>query len=471
MESLETLCSRSLPNSFQILLEVSMIGKFLAAMAMLGGVAMAQSADPTFNKDVLPILQKNCQTCHRPGQIAPMSFLTYESTRPYAKAMKAATAARKMPPWFASSNYVHIKNDPTLKQSDIDTIAKWVDAGAPEGDLKDAPPAIHWPENGWHIKPDMIIDGPEFNVPAKGIVEWTNVTVPGFAKDTWITSIELLPGNRSVTHHICVSFKPHTADTVYNKPTWADKVRDESGNELPTARRQSTQAAGNGGGGGANQTIQFCYVPGTEFEDYRPFGAGKFVPAGTDIVFGLHYTPNGKEVLDRPHLGFTVTNTPPENQYVNFIVNAPQDPKVFAIPPNDPNWRAPLSESVFQEDVDVVWVMAHMHVRGKDMTWELTYPDGRKQILAAVENFDFNWQQGYQLTPIRVPKGTQLTVTAHYNNSAGNRTNPDPNRTVYWGDQSWEEMMSPFFAVIVPKNVDPKKIIKMKSAGVLAGGA
>src|SRR5713226_4596903 len=194
------------------------IGFLSAAVAFAADVS-SSPAPVTFHKDVLPILQKNCQNCHRPGQIAPMSFLTYESVRPWAKAMKAATASRKMPPWFASPKYVHIQNDPTLKQNDIDTIAKWVDAGAPEGDAKDAPAPIQWPADGWRIKPDLVIDGPEFKVPAKGIVEWTNVTVPGFTKDTWITSIELLPGDRTVTHHICVTFRPHTPDTVYYKPT------------------------------------------------------------------------------------------------------------------------------------------------------------------------------------------------------------------------------------------------------------
>lgn len=444
-----------------------MITRFLAVMMMLGGASMAAqvSPDPTFNKDVLPILQKNCQKCHRPGQIAPMSFLTYQSTRPWAKAMKAAVASRKMPPWFADPQYGHIQNDPSLKQSDIDTIMKWADAGAPEGDAKDAPPPVEWPAEGWQIKPDIVVNGPEFKVPGKGIVEWTNVTVPsGFTKDTWITSIELRP-DPSVTHHICVTFKPHTPDVVYNVPTWTEKVRDESGSEIPEKRRPVTQDAQ----GRPLNTIQFCYVPGTQFEDYRPFGAGKLVPAGTDIQFGMHYTANGTDVVDRPQLGFTVAKEPPDRQYVNFIVNSAQDPAVFAIPPNEPNWKAPISEATFEEDVDLVWAMSHMHVRGKDMTYQLTYPDGRTETILAIKNYDYNWQLGYQFKPIHVPKGTKITITAHYDNSANNRSNPNPNRTVYWGDQAWEEMMSPFFAVIAGKNVDPKKILKSRNAA--AGGA
>ncbi len=391
----------------------------LVAILMLGGAAMAAetSPEPTFNKDVLPILQKNCQTCHRPGQIAPMSFLDYKSARPWAKAMKVAVTTRKMPPWFADHRYGRFENDRTLAQSDIDTIMKWADAGAPEGDSKDAPPPIQWPGEGWQIQPDIIVDGPNFKVPAKGIVEWTNIVVPGgFTKDTWITSMELLPGDRSVTHHMCVAFIPHASDVVYNVPTWTDKVRDASGSEIPETRKAITPT-------GTNTAVQFCYVPGTQFEDYRPFAAGKLVPAGTDIQFRLHYTTTGKEVVDHPRLGFTVAKQPPERHYANFIINSQQDPALFAIPP-------------------------------------LTYPDGRTETVLSIQNYDYNWQLGYRFKPIRIPKGTKLTVTAHYDNSPNNRANPDPNRTVYWGDQAWEEMMSPFFAVIARKNVDTKKIIK-----------
>ena len=426
------------------------------AILMPGVAAMAveASSGPTFNKDVLPVLQKNCQTCHRPGQIAPMSFLDYKSTRPWAKAMKTAVESRKMPPWFADHQFGEFQNDRTLPQTDIDIITKWADAGAPEGDAKDAPPPVQWPSEGWQIKPDIIIDGPEFKVPAKGIIEWTNIMVPGgFMKDTWITSMELLPGDRSVTHHICIAFKPHTPDVVYYVPTWTDKVRDADGSEIPDTRQQVTPS-------GANDTLQFCYVPGTQFQDYRPFGAGKLVPAGTDIQFRLHYTANGKEVIDRPRVGLTVAKEPPQRQYVNFVINSAQEPAVFAIPPNDANWQAPISEATFLEDVDLVWAMAHMHVRGKDMTYKLTYPDGRVETILSIQNYDYNWQLGYQFKPIRLPKGTKLTVIAHYDNSPSNRANPDPNRTVYWGDQAWEEMMSPFFAVIAGRNVDARKILK-----------
>jgi len=182
---------------------------WMAAPALL---AMAMAADPvTFHKDVLPVLQKNCQSCHRPGQIAPMSFLSYESTRPWAKSMKAAVVTRKMPPWFADPQVGHFQNEMALKQSDIDLIAKWADSGAPEGNPKDAPAAIQWPADGWTIQPDVIVEGPTYAVPAHpkaDVIEWIFITVPsGFTKDTWITSMEIRPGELSVTYHACVFFK------------------------------------------------------------------------------------------------------------------------------------------------------------------------------------------------------------------------------------------------------------------------
>jgi hypothetical protein len=425
----------------------------------------ADSATVTFNKDVLPILQKNCQSCHRPGQIAPMSFLTYENTRPWAKAMKTAVVARKMPPWFADPQFGHFGNDRSLKQSDIDTIAMWADAGAPEGDAKDAPAALQWPAEGWQIQPDLIIDGPEFKVPASpknNVIEWAYITVPsGITKDTWVTSMEVRPSELAVTHHICVFFRPHTNDVKYNTTVWADRPRDENGSAL-------ADAAGINGRGipksiteGSNG-IEGCYVPGQMTQDYRTQGAAKMIPAGTDIVFQVHYTPIGKEVTDRPRIGLTVAQAPPQRVYVSLGISSPSDAKSFAIPPNNSNWESPPAEAEFTEDVDLVWMFPHMHVRGKDMTYRLVYPDGRSETILSVPHYDFNWQLGYDLAkPIHVPKGTRLVVTAHYDNSPNNKFNPDPNRVVYYGDMTWEEMMFPFFSVVVDKGADSRNVIRV----------
>ena len=439
-----------------------MLLKFWAAIVLSGATALAADISATsavtFNKDVLPILQANCQSCHRPGQIAPMSFLTYESTRPWAKAMKAAAATRKMPPWFADPQYGHFANARTLKQSDIDTIAKWADTGAVQGYPKDAPPPVQWPPDGWQIKPDIVVNVPEFKVPAKGIVEWTDITIPGpFTKDTWVTSVEVRPDHASVTHHIGVLFRPHTADVVYNVPEWIDKKRDETGSELPRPKGQRQPQLSQGLG---TTGIEASYVPGMSFPDYRSYRAGKLVKAGTDLVVQVHYTPNGSEIVDHPQIGFTVAKEEPERHYISYAISSPNDADTFAIPPNQGNWESPIAEATFQEDAEFIWLSPHMHVRGKDMTYRLEYPDGRKEIILNVPRYDFNWQLGYDLAqPIKAPKGTRLVVTAHFDNSVNNKFNPDPSRTVYYGNQTWEEMMMPFFAVTVDKKADPKKVL------------
>jgi hypothetical protein len=283
------------------------VAGLMAAVAALAADASSSPASVTFHKDVMPILQKNCQGCHRPGQIAPMSFLTYENVRPWAKAMKTAVATRKMPPWFADPKYGHFANDRSLKQSEIDTIVAWADGGAKEGDAKDAPPPIAWPADGWLIQPDYVVKGPTYDVPAKGVMEWTNVVVPsGFTKDTWITSLEIKPTALAVTHHICVSFIAHNPEVQYGVPVWVDKQRDESGSALPRAKGVKNELPGAPGvakderaliGARFNPGgVEGCYVPGLQVTDYRAFHAAKLVPANTDIVFQLHYTTIGTPV-------------------------------------------------------------------------------------------------------------------------------------------------------------------------------
>jgi hypothetical protein len=194
------------------------------------------------------------------------------------------------------------------------------------------------------------------------------------------------------------------------------------------------------------------------------------IPANVDLDIQVHYTPNGKEVLDRPQIGFVLAKKEPKYRYVSYAISSPTDANSFAIPPNAENWESPVAEAVFEEDAEIVWFSPHMHVRGKEMTYRLEYPDGRKEIVLSVPRYDFNWQLGYELAkPIRIPKGTKFVATAHYDNSSNNRFNPDPNRTVYYGNQTWEEMMQPFFGVIVDKKIDPQKLLRRR--GPVPGGA
>ena len=430
----------------------------------------------TFHKDIEPILQKNCQTCHRPGQVAPMSFLTYANVRPWAKAIKTAVVTRKMPPWFADPHYGSFLNDRSLNQSEIDLVAKWADSGAPEGDPKDAPAAVAWPAD-WLFKPDVIVEGPTTDVPASSknnVVEWITVIMPtGFTKDTWVSSVQIKPEFPEVTHHICISYVPHRAGYKYGVAYWTDKQRDEEGSALPdkgpTFLGPGTLRSSDG-----NPTVppggaEDCYLPGNFAADYRLIHAAKLIPAGYDITFGLHYTPNGKAVTDHVKVGFTVLDQPPQRRYVSFLTTSPTDPKRFAIPPHDPNWESPSAEVTFLEDAELVYLMPHMHFRGKDMTYILQFPDGRKETILSVPHYDFNWQLGY-FTSIKVPKGTVLHVDAHFDNSANNKFNPNPNKTVYYGSMTWEEMMNPFYGVVVPLNTDPGKIVRSKYQQVGGGG-
>ena len=461
--------------------------RLVIAMTIALGASAADLPSATFHKDVEPILQQHCQSCHRPGQVAPMSFLTYQNVRPWAKAMKAAVASRKMPPWFADSRYGPYLNDRSLKQSEIDAIAKWVDQGAPEGNATDAPAPVQWP-NGWTIEPDIIVDGPVTQVPAtakNNVVEWITAIMPtGFTKDTWVTSVQIKPEFPSVTHHICIGYIPHNPAYKYGVAYWTDKDRDPEGAALPDkgptflgpgAARSSdddptpivNRATGRGLAPPAG--AEDCYLPGNFAADYRPINAAKLIPAGSDITFNLHYTPNGDAVTDRVKVGFTVAKTAPERRYISFLTSSPTDAKRFVIPPNEANWESPPAEVTFLADAELVYLMPHMHFRGKDMTYVLEYPDGRKQTILNVPRYDFNWQLGYNVA-LKVPKGTVMRVYAHFDNSSNNKFNPNPNRTVYYGTMTWEEMMNPFYSVVVPAGVDPGKVVRSKYLQVNGGG-
>ena len=422
-----------------------MYKKYSLAVLLTASAAIGAKAPPptaTFSKDVLPIFQKNRQ-CHRPGQAGPMSFVTYESTRHWEKAMKEAVVLRKTPPWFADRSVGRFVNDPSLKQADIDTVARRADAGALQGDPKDAPRPVQWPE-GWHIQPDLVITVPTIEIPAhpkNNVVEWITVMIPtGFTKDTWITSVEIKPEYPEVAHHMCLGFNPHAPDVRYFAPVSKDKPRDGEGAALPDKGPTFTQ----GGGGRRDIRVGRLLRPGNVVADYRPMNTAMLVPAGSDIAMNLHYTPNGKTLTDHIKIGLTIAKEPPMRRYVSLRTSSPQAPKQFAIPPNDPDWASPPGEATFNHDVELVFMEPHMHARGKDMKYTLEYPDGLKEVILNVPRYDFNWQLGYK-TSAHAPKGTKLVVEAHFDNSANNAANPNPNRTVYYGEMTWEEMMPALF--------------------------
>jgi hypothetical protein len=436
----------------------------------------------TFNKDVLPILQKNCQMCHRPGDVAPMSFLTYESTRPWAKAIKAAVLSRKMPPWFADPHYGEFRNAPELTPMDINTLAAWVDGGAREGDPADKPPAASWAD-GWRIQPDVIVSMPEpYRVHAKGAGEIKEFFVPNpFNEDTWVTSIEIRPGDPSVVHHVIVQVpeQPVAKSGAWGALNCDCAVRLQSA-VLGPADRRPDDGPFQGGGGysgeaktikrlsgrGTFTTMEAVYAPGSPPLDFRFHNSAKLIRGGKPIRIEVHYTPNGKETTDRTMIGFTLAKAPAQPAERRFVVMAP-DSLVDVrkpIPAGGDNWET-SGELTFTQEAELVWFMPHMHLRGKDMTFRLVYPNGREETVLSAK-FNFQWQLGYEVEePIKIPKGTRMIVTAHHDNSANNVSNPDPNHDVRWGELTSEEMMLPWFGVVVKRDAEPDAIAFYRPGG------
>jgi len=432
--------------------------------------ATTQNPVVSFNKDVLPILQKNCQLCHRPGEVAPMSFLTYESTRPWAKAIKEATVSKKMPPWFADPQFGDFRNDPRLSEKEIKTLAAWADNGAPEGDAKDKPALVEWTD-GWRIRPDVVISMPEsHNVPAKGSGEIKSFLVPNpFKEDTWVNSIEIRPSSPSVVHHAMLQVPEDTPGPAFS---WGGvsgaacipPSGSESFMESPVGVGQPAQRGQAAVKPPKNFAIlESVYVPGSPVSNFQFSDSAKLIRGGGNLRIEVHYTPNGKAVSDQTKIGFTVAKTPPTRRYVTLA------PKSLAnvqkrIPAGSPNWET-RGELEFGQDAQLVWLMPHMHLRGKDMTYSLIYPNGTTETVLRA-NFNFDWQLGYELeAPIRIRKGTRLRVVAHHDNSINNRFNPDPTKEVAWGNLTSEEMVLPWFGVIVDKDSNPERILAVRQGG------
>jgi len=430
----------------------------------LAAAATTSSQAPvTFYKDVLPVLQKRCQGCHRPGEAAPMSFLTYEATRPWAKAMKAAVLTKKMPPWFADPHFGKFSNDRTLSAADINTIAAWADSGALAGDPKDAPAPIPFVE-GWRIgRPDLVIEVPKtFHVPAEGTVDYQYVRVPtGFKEDRWVSMAEARPSDPAVVHHI-IAFIREPDNPMFEKlPVGEFYSPTAEMRKQAEQERAKKQQSGEGKNADDDRNNTFFgdmiagYAPGTVPFTMKP-GEARLIKAGSDIIFQLHYTANGKSGDDQSKLGLVFAKEPPQKRVLTL---ASQNWK-FAIPPQDPAYQVD-STVTLQEDSTLVSFIPHMHFRGKDFEYRVVYPDGRKETLLKVPHYNFNWQLTYDLAePKFLPKGTVIECTAHYDNSPNNPFNPDPSKKVYPGEQTWEEMMIGFFDVAVPPQVSPMDLMR-----------
>jgi hypothetical protein len=369
-------------------------------------------ASLTYSKHIAPLFMKNCMSCHRQGEIAPMALTSYKEIRPWAKSIREKIIAREMPPWHADSAHGKWANDRRMSKADIDTIVKWIDGGAIEGNAKDLPPMPKF-ATGWQIgEPDQIFQMPvEFTVPAQGSVAYQYFTVPSnFTEDKYIEAMEARAGNLAVVHHI----------VIY--------VRD------PNKKREKNKRLDLG------EDLLGALSPGQTPFKAQP-GMAKLIKAGSQIVFQMHYTPNGTESKDRSVVGFKFAKKP-----VDKVVTTTAAFDIrFVIPPGAANHEVAASYEV-EQDMHIVSFSPHMHLRGKDILYKATYPDGRSEILLSVPRYNFNWQvYYYPEKPIALPKGSRIDVLAHFDNSTANKMNPDPTKAVRFGEQTWDEMMNGFF--------------------------
>ncbi len=446
-------------------------------VALQGGgqPAPARAGAPTFSKDVAPIIYKHCTTCHRPGEIAPMSFLTYKDARPWAKAIATQVSRGTMPPWHADPAYGEFLNDRRLTDAEKETITSWVSAGAPEGYPADLPPTPRYTP-GWTIgEPDAVFAMQEdYPVPADGTIAYQYFEVPtGLSEDKWIQAIEVRPGNPAVVHHVIVYARPlqpaapapsaaAQPATPAQPPTPAQPATAQpapgaqrpapppaflfaegmdipagqtGGPSLPPEKRKpvgpndrpAPRRLGSSVGG---------FAPGQTVRVYQP-GTALRLPAGSTLVFQMHYTATGTATTDRTRIGVKFASDKPQHDVrISALVNGS-----LHIPAGASEHRVD-AEMTLGRDVILWSLLPHTHVRGIRWKYEATYPDGRSETILSVPNYDFNWQTDYVFKqPLRLPKGTKVHATAWYNNSAGNKSNPDPTVDVWWGDQTWEEMM------------------------------
>ena len=374
-------------------------------------------SDVTYSRQIARILQQRCVACHRPGEIGPFSLTSYDEVVGWAEMIREVVEQQRMPPWHANPQYGRFRNESRLSDEEKSLIVRWVEAGAPQGDPADLPPPATFTP-GWQIgQPDLVLhmsDKP-FRVPAQGTVRYQYFVVdPGFKEDKWVKAAECRPGNRSVVHHIIVGV-------------------------LPPRGQRVERLIGEGLGDWLVAT-----APGAR-PMILPEGYAKRVPAGSRLVFQMHYTPNGTPQEDRSAVGLIFADP----QSVRWPVHTDQAAnRRLEIPPGAENHKVEATR-LFTQDTLLLALFPHMHLRGKAFRYTAVYPDGTREILLDVPHYDFNWQNSYEFVePKRMPRGSRLLCEAWYDNSENNLANPDPTRTVRWGDQTWDEMMIGYFSSV-----------------------
>ncbi len=394
---------------------------------------------PTFYRDVVPILQQHCQTCHRVGEIAPFSLVSYKESKPWAQAIKKATQSRDMPPWFADPRFGKWADDPSLTPEEIATLAKWADTGAPAGDPRDAPPAKNWSQ-GWNIpQPDAVIRMPKaVSIPAQGEVDYTYEIVPtGFTTDRWIQKSQIRPSSPEFVHHAVVYIRPPDSKWLRGAPVGVPFTANDLTD--PVQRRNAHWT---------DTDMLLVYAPGSSPDEWAD-GMGKFVPAGSDLVFQMHYTTNGHAGSDQTAAGIVFAKVPVTKRVMTLQLTNSS----FLIPPHADNFRVEV-QGTLPNDAVLLNFFPHMHLRGKGFEYNIVHADGTVETLLRVK-YNFHWQLSYRLSEPRFLKaGTKLQAVAGFDNSENNPHNPDPDAMVKWGDQTHDEMMVGFFDVAVPAGMD-----------------
>jgi peroxiredoxin/mono/diheme cytochrome c family protein len=384
--------------------ETPVMGCFIGRIAKV-----KDGGEVTYARQVSRILQQNCQECHRAGQIGPMSLATYDDAVAWSDTIREVLHDGRMPPWFADPRFGHFANDRSLSNADRTALLAWIDSGLPRGEEKDMPPARVF-ESTWSIgKPDAIFTMPlEYAVPAdmpkKGI-PYQRFRVPtGFKEDRWVECAEARAGATQVVHHIILYVVPPGEDFFPGNP---------------------------------KTPVLTGTAPG-DMPLLLPAGMAKKIPAGSELVFEMHYTPNGVAQKDRSSIGLIYSKEEPKFEVFTMPVSNPS----FKIPPGDDNYKVEQTFAFRRDAGLLLGFMPHMHLRGKDFLYEAVYPDGTKETLLSIPHYNFNWQAGYRLAePLKMTRGMKVHMVAHFDNSSKNPNNPDSTKTVTWGDQTWEEMM------------------------------
>ena len=479
----------------RLLTPVFMIGILATAGTSIAGQQPAPA--PTFAKDVAPILHANCVSCHREGDIAPMSLITYEQSRPWARAIKNKVVSREMPPWNAShASTLKFKNERTLTDAQIQTLVRWADNGAPRGDAADLPPAPKFDSVQWHHPsgrpPDVIVT---MAVPAKVQadgempIDQYYAKLP-FDKDTIIEAAEFQPGNRAVVHHITSSVYVLPADTKFDAEMRRigpdGKVLGRQGaSEVTALGAEAQEREGNNGNRIRREVAKRLadearisedavsgwltgWTPGRDIE-YAGDGVGKLIPGGAYLGFGIHYQAIGTPTTDLSKIGFWFPRAPVKNLLLTVggqdgttLIEGKELPPgapLPNIPPYAENWAITRITPI-TDDVTIYGFGPHMHLRGKDMKFVLVDPSGKERVLLDVPKYDFNWQIVNQFAePLKVKAGSKLIVYGHYDNSLKNKWNPAPEKEVFWSEQSWDEMFQPFRFYSLDREEKPEGIV------------